>query len=153
VQKEFSDTAHAIVVWESVASDEGAPAILNAASAPGFPAGMRIADARRPTWSRDGRMLYFGVRPREPKPDSSKKSDEKISDVEIWHTNDVRSIPEQRSSEQRDLRSTLLMAWHMADGKLVPIGTDVNETSRPRSIASRTHSVRSSGAATRTYGR
>src|SRR4029079_7698658 len=28
-----------------------------------------------------------------------------------------------------DLRSTLLMAWHMADGKLVPIGTDVNETS------------------------
>jgi dipeptidyl aminopeptidase/acylaminoacyl peptidase len=126
-QKEFADTTHTVIAWESVGADESAPLVLDAA-APGFPTGMRIADYRRPTWSRDGRTLYFGVRTREPKTDSSRKSDEKVSDVEIWHTNDVRSIPEQRSSEQRDLRSTILVAWNMRGGKVVQLGSDPNET-------------------------
>ena len=127
-QKEFTDTAHTIIAWESVTADENAPSVLDATKASGFPAGMRVADYRRPTWSRDGRTLYFGVQARVSKPDSSKKSDEKISDVEIWHTNDVRSIPEQRSSEQRDLRNTALAAWHTATGTVIQVGSDPNET-------------------------
>jgi dipeptidyl aminopeptidase/acylaminoacyl peptidase len=50
-----------------------------------------------------------------------------VSDVEIWHVNDVRAIPQQRSSEQRDLRATILAAWH-ADGRVVPLGTNTLET-------------------------
>jgi len=88
---------------------------------------MRIADYRRPSWSRDGRIIYFGTRKREPVADAIKKSEEKVSDVEIWHTNDVRMLPQQEKQESQDLRSTLLTAWRVADNKVIPIGTDVNE--------------------------
>ncbi len=126
--KSFADTTHTILVWESVGLGETAPLSLDPAAAPGFPPGMRIADARRPGWSKDGRVLYFGVRPRVAARDSSRKSDEKLSDVEIWHTNDVHAIPEQRASEQRDLRNTLLFAWHLAPTRLVQLGSDLAET-------------------------
>ncbi len=127
-QKEFTDTAHVILAWAAASIASSKPRVLDAGTAAGFPAGMRVADYRRPTWSRDGRTLYFGARRREPVADAPKKSDGKVSDVEIWHTNDIRLIPEQRSSEQRDLRSTLLAAWRMAEGRVVPLGSDPAES-------------------------
>ncbi|MBL0171059.1 MAG: S9 family peptidase [Gemmatimonadaceae bacterium] len=127
VQKEFADTAHVILVWSGAGSAASTPRTLDAATATTFPTSVRIADYRRPTWSRDGRTLYFGVRQREPVADAPKKSDEKVSDVEIWHTNDVHVIPDQRSSEQRDLRATMLAAWRMQDGTVVQLGSDPNE--------------------------
>ncbi len=128
VQKEFADTAHAILAWSAAGGATGAARVLEAANAPGFPAGVRIAETRRPSWSRDARTLYFGMKKREPVAEAPKKNDEKVSDVEVWHTNDVRLIPEQRSAEQRDLWATLLAAWHMSDGRVVPLGSDVAES-------------------------
>jgi dipeptidyl aminopeptidase/acylaminoacyl peptidase len=124
VVKEFADTAHALLVWSGAA---GTARSLDGA-ATGIPAGTRIADYRRPTWSQDGRTIYFGVRNREAVADQPKKSDEKISDVEIWHTNDVHVIPEQRAAEQRDLRATSLVAWHMDGKRVVPVASDAAET-------------------------
>jgi dipeptidyl aminopeptidase/acylaminoacyl peptidase len=125
-EKEFTDTAHTILSWTAAGAERAAVRTLDA-SAAGFPAGMRVADYRRPSWSRDGRTLYFGVRKREPVADAIRKSEEKVSDVEIWHTSDVHVIPEQRSAEQRDLRATTLAAWRMTDGKVVALGTDPAE--------------------------
>ena len=93
VDKAFKDTAHVLLAWTNVASAEAGGASARShgrGRRRGFPAGMRIADYRRPSWSRDGRIIYFGVRKREPVADAIKKSEEKVSDVEIWHTNDVR---------------------------------------------------------------
>jgi hypothetical protein len=128
VQKEFTDTAHVLLSWANAGMANARPRMLDASTVPGFPAGTRIADYRRPTWSRDGQTLYFGVRQREPVADAPKKSDGKVSDVEIWHTNDIRLIPEQRSNEQRDLRSTMLTAWRMAEGRVVQLGSDPAES-------------------------
>ena len=128
VDKDFADTAHVVLAWTSVGTAEAAPKTFSAIPFPGFGGGVRIADYRRPTWSRDGRTVYVGVRAREPVASAPKKSDEKVSDVEIWHTNDVHAIPEQRSAEQRDLRATMLAAWHLSDGKVVQIGSDPAET-------------------------
>ncbi len=125
--KEFVDTAHVIMTWSALASGSTAPRTLET-SAAGIPKGTRIADYRRPIWADDSRTLFFGVRQREPVADAIKKSDEKVSDVEIWHTNDVRVIPEQRSGEQRDARATLLMAWHMTGNTVVPISSDLYES-------------------------
>jgi dipeptidyl aminopeptidase/acylaminoacyl peptidase len=129
VDNTYKDTAHVLLAWTNVAGPEASSAKLDAASAQGFPAGTRISEARRPAWSRDGHLVYFGVRKREPVADAIKKSDEKVSDVEIWHTNDVRMWVQQEKQEQQDLRATLLTAWHVDNGKVVPIGTDVNEPS------------------------
>ncbi len=126
VSKEFSDTAHVILTWDSPATG-APPRTLDPATAPGFPAKMRIAEYRRPAWSDDGRTIYFGLQERHDTANAVKKSEEKVSDVEIWHVNDVRAIPQQRSSEQRDLRATLVAAWH-ADGSVLQLGSDDQES-------------------------
>jgi dipeptidyl aminopeptidase/acylaminoacyl peptidase len=131
VDKAYKDTAHVLLAWTGLASPEPATLRLDPATAggAGFPAGMRIADYRRPSWSKDGGVIYFGVQKRQPVADAIKKSDEKVSDVEIWHTKDVRMLPLQKSLEQQDLRATLVTAWRVADNKVVPIATDVEESS------------------------
>ncbi len=130
VDKAFLDTAHVVLVWTQVGTNAaGRAASPRRLETPtGLPTGTRIADYRRPAWSRDGQTLYMGVRLREPAADAPKKSDEKISDVEIWHTNDVHVIPEQRSGEQRDLRSTMLVAWRISGNAVVALGSDPAET-------------------------
>ena len=127
VEKGFKDTANALIAWNGIGGTEVTATRLNTEL---IPQGTRISDARRPVWSRDGHYVYFGVRKREPI-DSVKKGaeKEKISDVEIWHPNDVRVIPQQKATEQQDLRGTLLTAWRMTNGKVVPIGTDLSEQS------------------------
>ena len=127
VEKEFSDTAHAVLAWRSVAS-AGTTVRALEAGASAIPRGLRVADYRRPSWSKDGSALYLGLRARDVIADAPKKSDEKISDVEIWHTKDVHVIPEQRSSESRDLRATTLASWRVSDGTVVRIGSDPAET-------------------------
>ncbi len=119
--KEFADTAHAILAWSSASDPNAKPRVLDAAIASGFPATMRVAEYRKPTWSADGRTVFFGVQKRFPSADAIRKSDEPVSDVEIWHVNDVLTIPAQRSAETRDLHATVLAAWH-ADGSVVQLG-------------------------------
>jgi dipeptidyl aminopeptidase/acylaminoacyl peptidase len=126
VDKAFRDTAHVLIAWSNVRSGEVTPTVLDAAASSAL-AGMRIADYRRPSWSNDGRLIYFGTRKREPVADAMKKSDEKVSDVEIWHTGDVRMLPQQKAQENADLRRTMLNAWSPRDDKVVTVSTDVLE--------------------------
>jgi dipeptidyl aminopeptidase/acylaminoacyl peptidase len=127
VTKEFRDTAHVLVAWASLREGEVNPSTLDPAKTTSFPTGMRIADSRRPTWSADGRLIYFGTRKREPIADALKKGDEKVSDVEIWHTKDVRMLPQQKSQENADLRRTFLNAWNVRDNKVITVSTDLFE--------------------------
>ncbi|HEX7939474.1 MAG TPA: prolyl oligopeptidase family serine peptidase, partial [Gemmatimonadaceae bacterium] len=127
----YVDTANVLLAWTNATAAN--PGVLKlepmAADDTSFPANMRIADTRRPSWSRDGKIVYFGMRPRLLKANAIKKSAEKVSDVEIWHTNDVRMFAQQKGQENNDLRATLLTAWRVADGRVVQIGTDLNEQS------------------------
>lgn len=127
VDQEFSDTAHAVLAWSSVGMPDVRPKVIEAGV--GIPSGMRVADYRRPTWSKDGLVLYVGLRRREPVGDAPKKAEDKVSDVEIWHPKDVNVIPAQRSSEQRDLRASMLASWRIGDVKVSPIGTSISEIS------------------------
>src|SRR5262245_22224203 len=71
---EFSDTTHAILTWASASSDSQ-PRVLDPATAPGFPAAVRVAEFRTPSWSKDGQTLYFGTQPRHAVADAITKSD------------------------------------------------------------------------------
>lgn len=135
-----ADTAHVVLAWTRVSSGEAVRRELDPRSAAGFPSDMRVAEHRRPEWARDGSMVYVGLRPRElaRRADSTTKdgaaradsSPEKISDVQVWHSRDVRIMPMQKVQEQQDLHRTLLAAWRPADGRVVPIGTMLLETAR-----------------------
>jgi dipeptidyl aminopeptidase/acylaminoacyl peptidase len=128
VDKAFADTAHVLIAWSGVDTPNPVARTLDPFATKGaLTADLRISEGRRPSWSRDGAVIYLGVRSREPVAAQPKKSEEKISDVEIWHTNDVRVIPQQRSSETADLRATLLASWRVGAATVLPIGTDLQE--------------------------
>ncbi len=160
VDKAFVDTAHVLLRWTAPGSTIGPPTVLDPSTAKGFPKDTRIADYRTPTWSQDGQTLFFGVRQRQPVAAAIKKSEEKVSDVEIWHTSDVRVIPEQRSGEQRDARATMVTAWRAADNTVVPIGNDPyanvtvleRDSMRSNSIGNHTRGGKSSDVPIRTSG-
>jgi dipeptidyl aminopeptidase/acylaminoacyl peptidase len=152
--KEFKDTTHVVLTFARAAAATPTRKELDPAKATGFPGGMRVAEHRRPEWARDGSIVYVGLRPRERSRrssdsavaansgdnsesgtpqgrDSAKaKAEDKVSDVQVWHAKDVRIMPMQKVQEQQDLQRTLLSAWHLGDGHVVQIGTDMWETSR-----------------------
>ena len=154
--KEFRDTTHVVLAWTRVAAPNAVRTELDPAQAPsGFPSALRVAEHRRPEWAKDGSIVYVGLRPRErvaPRTDSTAaasgngngggertepiphslafEDDDKPSDVQVWHAKDVRIMPMQKVQEQQDLQRTLLTAWHLADGHVVQIGTDLLETAR-----------------------
>ncbi|GAB1342363.1 prolyl oligopeptidase family serine peptidase [Gemmatimonas sp.] len=111
----FVDTAHTVLTWRGV-DTASAPLIFDAGTAASnVPPNVRIAESRRPLWSADGRTLFLGVQPRVDTASAPKKLRDKPSDVEIWHTSDVRVIPHQRSTEGEDARRTRLLAWTVGD--------------------------------------
>ena len=152
-EKEYRDTTHVAIAWSRVSGTAAVRRELDPAKAIGFPGAMRVAEHRRPEWARDGSIVYVGLRPRERATrgtdstaaagsgngdggfaqgrDSSRaRTDEKTSDVQVWHAKDVRIIPMQKAQEQQDLQRTLLTAWHLRDGHVVQLATDLLETTR-----------------------
>lgn len=155
VDSAFSDTTHVVLAWSGAGAASPTQRVLDPATASGFPEAMRIAEHRTPQWAKDGSVIFIGVRPREPV--TTKKADsavtttssngnggrsdqdttraagteeEKPSDVQVWHARDVRILPMQKAQESQDLQRTLLTAWHLADGRVVQLGTDLLETTR-----------------------
>jgi len=127
--KAFIDTTHAVMAWAGASAMTSAPVVLEpAADAANLGSRARISESRRPSWSKDGSTLYIGLRDREPAADQPKKSEEKVSDVEVWHSKDVQVIPQQRSSEQADLRATRVAAWRIGAATVMPIAANHAET-------------------------
>lgn len=127
-EKAFIDTTHAILAWRNVAQSGASMQSFDPTLTPsGLATTLRISDTRRPQWARDGSMLFVGVRERLDTASVPKKSSEKVSDVEIWHPNDVRVIPQQRSSEQSDLRATRLAVWSLGGANVRPLTEDRDE--------------------------
>lgn len=133
--KGFRDTTHTILAWSNATSSNAVRREMDPQRASGFPTGVRVADARRPEWSDDGATIFFGQRPREAAPDSASRgrvggTAPKASDVQVWHSQDVRIMPMQKVQESQDLQRSLLSAWHISDGRVVQLARDLYETTR-----------------------
>ncbi len=53
-------------------------------------------------------------------------SDETAS-VDIWHARDVEVMPRQKLTARADRQRNMVAAWHVEDGKLVPLGNERRE--------------------------
>jgi dipeptidyl aminopeptidase/acylaminoacyl peptidase len=129
----FRDTTHVLLAWPNALAPAARSREMDPRRMTGFPGGMRVADARRPEWSSDGSTIFFGIRMREIADSASKGSAgaaPKVSDVQVWHSKDVRIMPMQKVQETQDLQRALLTAWHVADGRVVQIASNVQETTR-----------------------
>lgn len=153
-EAEFRDTSHVVLAWLRAGSPNQLRKELDPLAA-GISKEMRIAEHRRPEWAKDGSVVFVGIRPRERtrgrgdstvassddgsaatpnasrQPAAQARGDSvKTSDVQVWHVNDVRMMAMQKQQEKQDLERTLLTAWHMGDGKVVQIGSNMLETTR-----------------------
>ena len=128
VDKEFADTAHAVLTWSGADAPAATARVLDPVATPlALEGDFRIAEGRRPSWSRDGATLYIGLQARQPVAEMPKKEEERVSDVEIWHSRDVRVIPQRRASESADLRATRLASWRLGAATVMLIGSDASE--------------------------
>ncbi|HEX6316325.1 MAG TPA: prolyl oligopeptidase family serine peptidase [Gemmatimonadaceae bacterium] len=131
--KGFRDTTHVLLAFLNATSASPTRREMDPMRATGFTAGMRVTETRRPEWTDDGATIFFGLRPREAADTARGRAGgaaPKVSDVQIWHSQDVRIMPMQKVNESQDLQRSLLAAWHPGDGRVVQLSTDLMETTR-----------------------
>ena len=143
-------SAHALVAWRGL--DGGDPEQWELLSEAAGSGDEEIVRHATPRWSDDERLVAFGLRPREESkkedtsdaesdgteegaqeaPDATDEDDEaekELPALQIWHSTDVRIYPEQKAAEDRDKERVLLALWHLDDGRVVRVGTDLAERS------------------------
>jgi hypothetical protein len=103
VEKTFRDTTHTVLSWTALGGATAAHKLD--ATAALIPVDVRVAESRRPEWTKDGSAIIIGLRPRvRAKADSAMKAAEpadKVSDVQIWHARDVRLMRQQECNRRR----------------------------------------------------
>ena len=89
-----------------------------------FPAGMRISEGTRLSLSEDGSQVALGIQPWSDKTKPSNPKDK--AGVEIWHTKDIRVMPQQKRSFTQDKAKGILMVWNPGENSLkrASIGKD-----------------------------
>lgn len=145
-EKREGPTQH-VLAWRGL-SGEPRPATLKPDEIPGFPEGMKVSTTPDLRWAEDGEAIFLGIQEWRQKPaseDEAKESQpeseetagespagaekskkkEKVSDVQIWHANDERTIPMQEKNKSRDKARSFLSAWHLDDNRFVQLGTDL----------------------------
>ena len=61
--------------------------------------------------------------------DADSDSDEpEVASVQIWHSGDVRSVPQQISGAAREERATYLAVWNLNANRVIQVGTDLLES-------------------------
>jgi len=129
--KAYRDTTHVLLAWQGLGSATPVARSLDPRTGATIPGGKRVADGRRPLWSKDGATVLFGLAERQRAADSAAAKAgaerDKVSDVQVWHTRDVRLVRAQEVQETQDAQRTLAAAWHVGAGTVTPVGSDLME--------------------------
>jgi dipeptidyl aminopeptidase/acylaminoacyl peptidase len=118
-QDAYDGESYAVLAWKNLGETRSAR----------VEAPRRIVASRPPQWSEDGAMVYVGAAEWLKKP-AGRKSDDDPATVEVWHWKDENVISEQKLTATRDRDRNMLMAWHVASGRLAPLATNVKEQVR-----------------------
>lgn len=149
VEGDEKSKAHVLLAWRGLDRDDPRALVLDS-TATGIADTLEIVHHTRPRWSDDGLRIAIGLRPkmRTGTPDSAGTGtekrdsagapgdsaraaagadDEELPGVQIWHTSDVRLVPEQKARADADARRTLLAVWSIEPNRVVQVGTDLLE--------------------------
>ncbi len=120
-----------------------------------FPAGMRTVAFRKPGWAEDGGIVFLGFARWDEKavdagkqgsagggaaeagsqakdsPKDAGKEEAEQATVAVWSWRDVEVMPKQKLSAGKDRQKNMLAAWHVSNGRFVPLGKDLYETVTP----------------------
>jgi len=121
----FADTAYSVVAWRGLNGPRATKSEYEFTADARFPSGMRVAGYRPPLWSEDGSVLFFGIAAREPK--APRWNGQQPARVEVWHWKDLREYHQQDRQSAQDQQKTQLVAWRLADNRLVRLADDSTE--------------------------
>jgi dipeptidyl aminopeptidase/acylaminoacyl peptidase len=137
-----------VLAWRGLSGDPTAYR-LDPLAATGFPLGKKVSLTPGPQWSEAGDAIFIGVQEWREMPAPAKapeqettdgKTDgkgeegsseaekkEKISEVQVWHSRDERTIPTQEKNKTRDKERSFLSVWHLDGNRFVQLGSDLME--------------------------
>jgi len=105
----------------SVSAIRPTPVIYDPAADPAFPEGFVLSEFRPPSWSKDGRRVFVGIKAQE---DEVGRSDEPRANVDVWHWMDRRVQSIQQVQAARDRRATFLAAVNLEGARFVRLSDD-----------------------------
>ena len=82
-----------------------------------------VSENARPTFSKDGSKLYFGMAPPPILQDTNLLDDEIVS-VEVWSYNDGRLHTNQKTLVDQEKKRTYDVVWHVSQKKFVPLASE-----------------------------
>jgi len=141
--KNYDDNTQSILAWRDLTGIREM-FVFDQKEISEFPENMKISQNPDLKWSKDGKALFFGIQEwgkkdkkesdisdqKEPESKPEKKeqvSKSKISDVQVWHSNDEKTIPMQEKQKQRDKQRGFLSVWYLDLDRFVKLGTDLME--------------------------
>ncbi len=130
------------LAWKRLGGADEAKQIYDPTADAKFPAGMRTVAFRRPSWSRDGDIVFLGIAKWQEKPQSEKKpaggeakeatkEDDEPAGVDVWNARDVVVMPKQKIDARIERQRNLLAAWHVDAGRFVQLGQERDEQVTP----------------------
>jgi dienelactone hydrolase len=130
--------AEVILAWTGLGGPSERQRIYDSSSDASFPEGLRVVSYRRPSWSDDGRVLFFGIANWDLKPPTpargasdtaadkatSTGTNEEAAGVDIWHWTDIVVQPRQKLNANTDKRRNMLASLQVDSGTFRRLGTD-----------------------------
>jgi dienelactone hydrolase len=90
----------------------------------GMPEGYSPSEHRRPSFSHDGRRLFFGTAPiPEPEPEDTLLPEEKYR-VDVWHWQDPLIQPIQQVRLRSERNRNFMAVYHLRQGKMVQLADE-----------------------------
>jgi len=99
----------------------GAAVTLDPTTAPGFPEDWVLSERRNLQWSKDGRLLFLGIKPQVPAPDTAARRQSEVADVDVWHSRDVRIQSMQMARAENDLDFTYLASYNLDTERFIQL--------------------------------
>ncbi len=136
----YTDESQHILLWQNVSSKKVNVAVFDQMSMRQFPEDHKVITSRGLTWSDNGESIFFALKAWEQKAEEKKKEDkegESFQDLtdeapalQIWHSKDVKVIPEQELSASRRRDNQFMSVWHVNKGQFVQLEDELVETVR-----------------------
>jgi dipeptidyl aminopeptidase/acylaminoacyl peptidase len=106
---------------------DAAPTLVAEAGTPGIPEGWTVSENQGPSFSDDGRRLFFGTVPPAPAPAELSDLESEV-DVEIWHWLDAELMTVQNVRVNQERRRSFEAVAHLDDGGRVVQLADLSLT-------------------------
>jgi dipeptidyl aminopeptidase/acylaminoacyl peptidase len=108
------------------------PVVLDPAKADLFPKGWVVSDRATLAWSEDNKRVFFGIKDQVPTPDTTRRSTDEATNVDVWNTSDDRVQSLQMIRANQDQNFTFRQAFDVAANRFVRL---TDETMRDLDIA------------------